>query len=233
VLERYQSLAADGPRRDSGGLLRAALIRGLLRRALASEVPLLESALQTYEFIRSDEVACGLRAAALVAMADLDERLAAFHAVRLLGDPHTSQMSGEPAVTAARVLGSQGHTLPLYQRLLAPGVQPEVAAACFEGLGDAPASILGSLAEGPWQEAAGFVLLALIDVMLAHPDADHLANALAGIIESSDDLDVVRYAATAIVAGRRPGLIGELRLQANLPGPRGELIREALFLLPD
>jgi hypothetical protein len=232
LLERYQSLAADARRRDSDCLLRSALLRGLRGRALASEVPLLEEALRTYEFRPGEEVAGRLRGAALLVLADLDEALAVFHAVRLLGDPHTSEISGEPAVTAAHLLASHGHSLVLYQALLALTIQPEVAAACFEGLAGAPGSVLAALAEEHWKEYAGSALLTLVDLLLAHPDAGRLAGVLAGIVEEAADLDVVRYAATAMVASRKPPFLETLGVRANLPGNRGELVREALTLLP-
>jgi hypothetical protein len=232
LLERYHALAADTRRRDSDCMLRAALLRGLRRRALASEVPLLEEALRTYEFRPGEEVAGRLRAAALLVLADMDEVLASFHAVRLLVDPHTSEMSGEPAVTAARLLASQGHPLVIYQAVRGAGIQPEVAAACFEGLAGAPGSVLAALAEDRWMECRGAALLALVDLLLAHPEAARLSPTLATIVEEAEDLDVVRYAATAMVAGRKAPLIEILGTLASLPGERGELVREALTLLP-
>jgi hypothetical protein len=232
LLERYHALSADTRRRDSDCMLRSALLRGLRGRALASEVPLLEEALRTYEFRPGEEVAGRLRAAALLVLADLDEALGAFHAVRLLGDRHTSEMSGEPAVTAARLLASQGHSLVLYQALRRDAIQPELAAACFEGLGGAPASVLAELADERWKEYPAAALLALVDVLLAHPDAGRLSAVLARIVDEAEDLDVVRYAATAMVAGRKPPLIEARGTRANLPGKRGELVREALALLP-
>ncbi|HEY6015338.1 MAG TPA: hypothetical protein VIU16_01020, partial [Gaiellaceae bacterium] len=57
-------------------------------------------------------------AAALVALHAVDERLAGFHAARLLHDPHASPMSGEPAVRAVRVLAALGQPLPLYAYLV-------------------------------------------------------------------------------------------------------------------
>src|SRR5215211_7318202 len=60
------------------------------------------------------------RAAALVVLGEVDPTLAGFHATRLLHDSHTSPMSGEPAVTAARVLADVGQPLPLYDCALRP-----------------------------------------------------------------------------------------------------------------
>jgi hypothetical protein len=232
--KRYGVLAADARRRDPGSLLRAALLRGLRGRSLPGDAPALEEALWTYEFtLPSTETAGGLRAAALLVLADVDERLAGFHAVRLLGDPHTSRMSGEPAATAARLLASQGHALVLYQRLLTPELPAEVAAACLPGLQEGPPSALAALADSLRGSTDPVVLLALTDLLLQHADAERLALTLAALLEESADLDVVRYAAAAIVAGRKPALIAMLHTRAGLPGRRGDLVREALELLPD
>jgi len=59
-----------------------------------------------------------------------------------------------------------------------------------------------------------------------------LAQALLSVVERCPDLDVVRYAAMTVVAGRKSELIDALRKRASLEGPRGELVREALSLLP-
>jgi hypothetical protein len=231
--KRYLLLSADPRRRDPGCLLRAALVRGLRGRALPADAAPLEAALRTYEFtLPSTETAGGLRAAALLVLSELDERLAGFHAVRLLGDPHTSPMSGEPAATAARLLAGQGQALILYQRLLGPEVAAEVAAACLPGLQEAPPSVLAALAEQHRTSNDPVLLLALTDLLLQHAEAERLAPTLGAVIEKSADLDVVRYAAAAVVAGRKPSLIAMLRARATLPGPRGELVREALTLLP-
>jgi hypothetical protein len=232
LLDRYAALDPEASRRDPGCHLRVALVRGLRGRAVAGDSPLLEAALWTYEFIPPEEVAGGLRGAALLVLAELDELLASFHAVRLLGDRHTSAMSGQPAVTAAQLLAVQRQVLPLYQRLTVPAIHPEVAAECLQGLGQAPPSLLDRLAEQFGQTGDGLVLIALVDVLLGHAEADRLGPALMVLVEECPDLDVVRYAAAAIVAGRKIALIEQLRARETLADPRGTLVREALSLLP-
>jgi hypothetical protein len=141
-------------------------------------------------------------------------------------------MSGEPAATAARLLATQGHALLLYQRLLGPEVPAEVAAACLPGLQAAPPSVLAALAEQHRASNDPALLLALTDLLLQHAESERLAPTLGTVIEQTADLDLVRYAAAAVVAGRKPPLIAMLRAHATLSGPRGELVREALALLP-
>jgi hypothetical protein len=232
LLEKYAALTAEGPRKDPGFFMRSALLSGLMGRASAADTPLLEAALWTYEFIPPNEVAKGLRAAALLVLGELDDELAGYHSVRLLGDPHTSPMSGEPAVTAARLLAAQRQVLPLYQRLTLPGTAPEVAAECLHALEGAPASLIRRLAEEYAGASDGLVLLALVDLLTGHAQAATLAQALLSVVEQCPDLDVVRYAAMTVVAGRKSELIDALRERASLEGPRGELVREALSLLP-
>jgi hypothetical protein len=92
--------------------------------------------------------------------------------------------------------------------------------------------VLAALADDLGKECTGAALLALVDLLLAHPDAGRLSAVLARIVEEADDLDVVRYAATAMVASRKPPFLEALGTRANLPEKRGELVREALTLLP-
>lgn len=92
ILQRYDDIKAEPRRLDADCGIRAALLRGLRQCALATDIGLLEDAVQTYEFgARGEvddhgEVVCNLRAAGLLALAVVDEPLAAFHATRLLAD---------------------------------------------------------------------------------------------------------------------------------------------------
>jgi hypothetical protein len=61
---------------------------------------LAEHAAMTYEFLppKREECAGGLRIAGLSLLETIDVALASYHSVRLLNDPYTSRMSGEPAL---------------------------------------------------------------------------------------------------------------------------------------
>src|SRR5437868_3534750 len=127
--ERFEYYAADGVRRDAGTYLRAAILQTLRPIALPDDLPLLERAAGTFEFLppgRSEEGAL-LRSAALVTMDAVDPRLAAHYCIRLLADRYTSPLSGEPALTAVRVLAAQGNAGPLYYYALhQPNPQSDV-----------------------------------------------------------------------------------------------------------
>jgi len=238
VLQRYEDIKTEPRRLDADCGIRTALLRGLRQCALAADIGLLEDAVQTYEFgARGDvddhgEVACNLRAAGLLALADVDEPLAAFHATRLLADRFTAVGSREPALTAVRLLAATGHDLPLYRHLLQDGATGEEAAECFRALADAPAGILLDLAER-WQSSSDEIaLLGMFDTLLGHPALDRFSGFVMRFIEESPLLDLVAYLAAAIVAGHSEVLIELLAGGATLPDPRGELIRGALALRP-
>jgi len=238
ILERYQNIGADPRRLDADGAIRAALLRGLRTCALGADVGLMEEAVQTYEFgahgTRSEhgEVACNLRAAGLLTLADLDERLAAFHATRLLADRFTAKGSREPALTAVRLLAATGHQLTLYTHLLLGAPVGEEAAECFLALAGAPASALLDLAQR-WQSSADeTALLGMFDTLLCHQQLDRFGPLVMQFIEESPLLDLVAYVATAIMAGHREALVGPLQDRRDLPGARGEAVRDALTLRP-
>ncbi len=234
ILERYEHFAEKPTLRDPSTTARAVLLRGLGEAVSAGDVPLLEAAAATYEYLPPGpkEVAGRLRGAALVALAAADERLAAFTAARLLGDPHTSEMSGEPAVTAVRVLASLGQTALLYGYLEAPGARvAEAAAEALRSLVDAPPSVVGGLAERYAQSPDEIVLVGLFDLLLARPDRQRFVELTARFLRETKLVDVFRYLVTAIVAGRDPVLIGALReLRSGLPPPKLAILEEALAL---
>ena len=145
LFARYDALDRDGARSDPGGAIRIALLRALRPGARSDDAPLFARAATTYEH-RFGEVAGDLRAAGLLALSEVDPTLAGFYAVRLLHDPHTSPMSGEPAATAARVLADLGQPLPLYACVIRDaGVPSEVVGECLRGLREIPASLVPGL----------------------------------------------------------------------------------------
>jgi hypothetical protein len=216
ALAHYERLAAEPTRRDPGAHVRAALLRALRSVALPEDVGMLERATTTYEYLPPgpEEVAGRLRGAALVTLADLDERLAGFHAARLIADPDplTSSMSGEPALTAVRVLAAQDQLTVLYGWLTSAGPRaPEPAAEALRAMTGAPASILLDLVERTGASRDEVLLLGLFDLLLTTREAERFEGFVLEFLRDTELMDLFGAIAATIIAGRRERLIHGLR----------------------
>lgn len=214
LLRRYADCDRDGTRRDPGGALRSAILAALRPLLLPEDVPLLARATATYEFLYGESTG-DLRAAGLLALNEVDHVLAAYHAARLLTDGYTSIMSGEPAVTAARVLAAQDQRLPLYAYVTRDeGGVADVLAECLRGLVPLPASLLPALVEGYRESADEIVLLGLFDLLLAHETRADYTGFLLDFLRATRHDNIFRYLVNTIIAGRQPDLIAHLEALA-------------------
>jgi hypothetical protein len=155
LVQLYERYARNGGALDYGCYLRNDSLRALRPIVTADELPLLEQAATTYEFPPPTfaEEAGLLRGTALLLIAEVDDALARYHAARLLVDPYSDPMSGEPAATAARMLGALGESLPLYQYVCGgahigpPEVPGEVLGEALRGLRSLPVRLISPLVE--------------------------------------------------------------------------------------
>lgn len=237
LLALYADLDADGTRHDAGGTFRASILRALRPWATTDDIPLLERAVTTYEFLppgRSEE-ATPIRAAGLVALADLDPELAGFHAARLLVDTYTSRLSGEPGKTAAGVLAARSEHLALYLYTLRPAQHDDVTAECLRHLADAPDTIARELCARYGHEASEAAQLGLIDMLVARPDRPLFRDELRGCLRTPASLTVLRYLAVVLVASRRRELVEEVvaAVMVESDAQRLSVLVEALELLPN
>ncbi len=232
LLQLFDYYMADGVRRDAGTYLRAAILQALRPVALAEDLPLLEKAAATYEFLppTHSEEAVLLRSAALVLINELDDKLGALHSVRLLADAHTSRLSGEPALTAVRVLAAAERFEPLYYYALhQTSPQSDVLSECLRSLSRLPQALRQELID---KYAAGddeVVLVGLLDMVIdSGADSGYIAGALATLRH----LAVYRYLVTRLVATHHPPWLSDLVRQAgreNDPA-RLKILEEALEL---
>jgi hypothetical protein len=215
LLRRYGYLDAKGVRRDPGGAVRAAILHALRPMARREDAALLERAVTTYEFLYG-EAAGGLRAAGLLVLDEVDDALAGFHAVRLLTDQYTDIMSGEPALTAVRVLSAQDQLLPLYAYVSREGEGVgDVVAESLRSLTALPASLLPALAERYAESRDELVLLGLFDLLLAHPARREYIERIFAFLEETRLLNIYRYLASALVAERNADTIQRLERMAR------------------
>ncbi|MGI8586246.1 MAG: hypothetical protein ACR2M0_00965 [Chloroflexia bacterium] len=236
LLRQYAHYATDGVKRDPGTGLRVALLNLLRPLVLPADIPLLDAACMTYEFLPPTraEAAAELRAAAMIVLDDLDGERAAYHAVRLLADKHTSHMSGEPGLTAARILAARERMLPLYYYAVhsAPGVS-EVMSECLRSLTPLPDALLAELVERFGSSDDEIVLAGLFDLLLEHEAGPAYHNFVLGFLRTTRKYDVYRYLVTTIVAAKKHELLPELlTLAADENDPRKmEILADALSLV--
>lgn len=232
LLKRYAHVDADGPRRDSGGSLRILIVKALRQLGRQDDVPLLERAARTYEYSLYDraEIGVALRAEALTALADLDPELASYHAARLLVDPQTDEMSGEPAATAARILAAQGNLLPLYAYAMQGSRFPEVTAEALRGLTRLPESLLPPLLKRDWEGEGEAVLAGLYDLLLQHRARAITLPFLKDQLLTAKREEVFTYLATLMVADGRDGMLALLDevITEELRPRRRAILRDAL-----
>jgi hypothetical protein len=233
---RYEHFDTDNGKRDQGCHIRARIVDALAKVANQEDITLFERAALTYEYLPPGptEVAAGLRAAGLVAMATVDPELAAYHAGRLLQDPLNAEMSGEPAVTAARVLGMQGGTVSLYQYVASDHLAPEVAAESLSHMSRLPDSLVSGLVDKFHEHESPVIRIGLVDLLVSHQADPNALVMLRKVIDEDEDIEVFHYAAAALAASRNEELIETLVEIAEAEHDTDRLIslEDALVLLP-
>jgi hypothetical protein len=232
LLDLFAYYMADGVRRDAGTYLRAAILQALRLIATLDDLPVLEKAAATYEFLppgRSEEAAI-LRSTALVLINELDDKLGALHCVRLLADQHTSALSGEPALTAVRVLWASERLEPLYYYALhqtAP--QSDVLSECLRSLSQIPEALRQELVEKYGATDDEVVLVGLLDMVL---DGGGGNAFIASFLSQTQHLAVYRYLVTRLVAAHQEPWLAELEHQSvrEADSAKLKILEDALAL---
>ena len=236
ILALYRHYAEKGELRDPGCYMRRSLLRAWRPLARPDDVPLLLAAVNTYEFLPPDfkEEAILLRAGALVILNDLDEILARFHAARLLDDGYADRMSGEPALTAARVLASQDQAVALYAYAMRHGdTLGDVVSECLRSLTDMPTTLVPSLLARHAESTDSIVLVGLFDLLLNHREGPLGRAFLDEYLREGADLDAYRYLAMTVIARGDEMLMDTLFQRARMEQQPDKLaiMLEALGLL--
>lgn len=232
LLSKYEYCDAKGVRRDQGGVIRVAILNALRPIVQREDVPLLERAAMTYEFLYG-EAAGDLRAAALLTLNEVDDLLAAYHSVRLLEDPYTDLMSGEPAVTAVRVLASQDQSLPLYAYVIHEQTRvAEVLAESLRSLVMIPASLLPAIVEKYRECDDEIVLLGLFDLLLAHDVRAQYSGFILDFLRTTTLYNIYRYLVSLLIATHDEVLIKDLEtmFKAEQDRYKSAILREAFAL---
>lgn len=204
LLDVYNAFHERGETRDPGSYVRAGLLNALRPHLQPADAELLADAATTYEFLPPEftDEATVLRAAGLIGLNELDDGLAQLYAARLLVDAHTQRMSGEPALTAARVLGSQSATLPLYLYAMLPAEQtlPEVLSECLRNLTALPPSMLPELVERYGDSKQDVVLAGLFDLLLNHEEGPCAHEYLLDFLQTTARMEAYHYLVATIIS---------------------------------
>lgn len=242
----YEHFASDGRRRDAGGAIRVEVLRALWHLRERDDVGL---ALEASRLMEPGLNGNGelIRAAGLALLGVLDADAAAYRAITILGANDASPMSGEPAITAARLLANLGQqpALAIYVlgassgggvlealRSRRPSV-PDVIAEALRGLTGVPASYLQPILERFSHEDDEVVLLGLCDLLVSLESDPVALELTAQLLRTATD-DLYAVLATSIVASRRQELISLLleALPAEVRQPRLKTALEALHHAP-
>jgi hypothetical protein len=235
ALALYRWIDEAPARRDPGGFTRTAVVRLLREAGGRADVPLFERAVQTFEPTPQDAAGpTALRAAALAALASFDPaRAAAWAAVVLADERHTSFANGEPASTAARVLAVLEERAALLVYVgEGHGAHDEVLGTALRGLAGGPGEVIAASVEPLLGHRSEIVLLGLCDLFLEHAADGCLLSLLRRFLDSRLSPDIYRYAAASIVASRRPDLLVVLgeHAETQFDADRLGILAEALAL---
>jgi hypothetical protein len=196
--------------RDPGGFIRAGVVHALRPIIQWNDLPVLYSAVATYEYQGNYELCAGVRAAALLAFLDLDTALGALFANRLLNDPQNS-FSEQPAMTAVQVLATCGQLPPLFAFASFPRGSGAVIGEVLRSLTDLPADLVPFVIEAHREAEDEQVLLGLFDLLLNHSERARWRDVITTFMRTTDLIDLYGIIAMQIVASRDEPLIDDLR----------------------
>ncbi len=237
--EKYAWCEAAPEKHDSGGFVRASIVRALHPMIHYDDLPILQRALLAYQMVGMYEVCAEVRAAALNALADLEPELATYYAVRFLRDPLNSN-SGEPALSAVRLLAAQQQLAPLFGYVAFPptaGDVPDwrsgiadITSEALRNLVDLPASLVPLLIKEYRKSEDEQILLGLYDLLLAHPARAQWRSVIEDFLRNTRLMDLYALVVTQIVVTRDEDLIAMLKEMATETPDRTrhELLQHAL-----
>ncbi|HYH12949.1 MAG TPA: hypothetical protein VD789_11390, partial [Thermomicrobiales bacterium] len=228
---KYEWCEAIPTRRDSSGFIRAGIVRALHPIIHPDDDALLIRAMSTYQQQGMYELCAELRATGLRAMNDLDPDTAAMFAARFLADPLTS-FSGEPALTAIRVLGVQQRLEAVFALASWGTADGQVVGEALRNLVEIRPELVELLIERHRDAEDSQVVVGLFDLLLNHRDRSRWYDLMLRFIGATDDLDVYGIIVTSIVASRDDHLIQSLRSLATDERDQGRrvLLEHALEL---
>lgn len=213
--------------KDRGGLIREAILRLLIAIGHPEDRDLYLAGLRVYHRQPVMDSAQNLRAVALSGLFALDRDLACAWAVRLLGEPDTSPLNGQPTITAMQTLLAGNQVLPIYHFVLRLGDAfiskglGEVVSQALEALGrDLPRPLFEELAEYYANADSPSALSGITSAIVEQRISD-LYPLVKRVITSTHHDDLHAYILILLAAARDPALVALLyRLARTCPRER-------------
>lgn len=235
LIALFDFYARDKGAHDYGTYVRSDVVRALRPIARREDSALFIRALLSYEFPPPTfhEEAGQLRSAALVALAELDLDGARYHAARLIVDPYTDPMSGEPAVSAATTLAALDEGALLYSYICDPRNinRSEVTAECLRGLVRCDPNLLPDLIRRLGEPPQPVMMLGMIDLLLKHESGVQQQVWLLDLVKSGSDEHLKYLILTAISLGNEQFLACLIEaLRDDLSSKRRPAARDALLI---
>jgi hypothetical protein len=236
----YNHFDTDGPKRDPGGDVRVEVLRALWPLRSAADRELAMHARNTFERTLQSTGEM-IRAAGLALLGVLDPARGAQEAVLVLGkddlDPlrASSAMTGEPALTAVRLLSSLGETnVLLLYALSGRAPTTEVTGEALRGLSSLGSEVLAPLLSNLISSRDDGLLVAACDVLVELPWSPDAASLLDRLLDAPDRGEVYEFIVSAIVASRRTEMISRMleALPREMSQRRLTAALEALRLAP-
>jgi hypothetical protein len=141
---------------------------------------------------------------------DLDPETAALFAARFLADPLTS-FSGEPALTAIRVLAAQQRLEAVFALASWAGGNAQLVGEALRNLVELRADLVDLLVETHFDSGDEQITLGLFDQLLGHQERSRWYDLILRYLVTADEPDAYGIIVTSIVASRDTHLIEALR----------------------
>ena len=236
----YEDFDAGGPKRDPGGDVRIEVLRALWHLRSSDDRALALRARNTSERTLQSNGEM-IRAAGLALLGVLDPERAAIEAVLVLGRDDgdvaraASKMTGEPALTAVRLLANLGETRALLLYALS-GDAPtgDVIAEALRGLTSLGTEVLEPMLATLANSDDDALLMAACDVITELPPGQAVNRIAQQMLRSPSRGEVFAFMATSIVASRRDDLVSVLIavLPEEMSQKRLRAAHDALELAP-
>lgn len=208
IRDVYHYFDAEGPKRDPSGPVRVEALRALWYLRSRDDLDLaFEASRKVERTLNGDgEV---IRAAGLALLGVLDPGHAAYAASLVVANHDANKFSGEPMLTAIRLLASIGETRLLF--VLAanppPGVPSEAVAEAIRSLASVPEEYLAPVLAGVLASEDEAVFVGTVDLVIQLPPSQMALKTVSALLNAAPQPEFYEFLVSSVVASRRQELI--------------------------